>query len=281
MLYLFARRFVAGETCHQALERAKSLTKQGFRVTLDCLGEHVKDLGATRQIVEEYNHLLEEIKKEGMDATVSVKATHLGLDISEETALKNIGTVLTNAKKLKNFVRIDMEGSPYTEATLRIFYRLHKEFSEHVGLVIQAYLYRSEEDIEDLIMKKARARLCKGAYKEPSSIAFRTKEDVNANFDRLCELLIKHADYPAIATHDELRIRNAIAYARLHGRSPQDFEFQMLLGIRPGLARDLINSGYRVRLYLPYGREWFSYFYRRVRERKENLYFVLRNLFKD
>lgn len=281
MLYLFAKRFVAGETSLQALERAKSLIKQGFRVTLDYLGEHVKDPPMARQVAQEYCHLLEEIKKEGLDANISVKATHLGLDISEEAVLKNLRTILANAKSLKNFVRMDMEGSSYTETTLRIFYQLHKEFSEHVGPVIQAYLYRSEEDIEDLIMKKARVRLCKGAYKEPSSIAFRTKEDVNANFDRLCELLIKHADYPAIATHDELRIRNAITYARLHGRSPRDFEFQMLLGIRPGLAQDLINSGYRVRLYLPYGREWFSYFYRRVRERKENLYFVLRNLFKD
>jgi proline dehydrogenase len=171
-----------------------------------------------------------------------------------------------------------MEGSLYTEASLRLAGRLREPFGSCIGVVIQAYLYRSESDVENLNEAKTRVRLCKGAYKESPSIAFRDRNQVNENYDRLCEILFKQGVYPAIATHDEERIQNALSLARRFGKGPQDFEFQMLLGVRERLARDLLRSGWRVRLYLPYGREWARYFYRRVRERKENFFFALRGV---
>lgn len=280
MFYFLARRFVAGQSAQEALKRAKELEKMGLLTTLDHLGEHVRDPQEAFQVSQEYASLLDAVHQDSAASTISVKPTHLGLDINETEVFKNLRTILQAAKKNGNFVRLDMEGSPYTEATLRVFGELHREFSDHVGIVIQAYLYRSAEDIEELIMKKARVRLCKGAYREPVSIAFSSRSDVNNHFDKLSEMLMKQGHYPAIATHDEKRIRNAISYARLYHRNFNDFEFQMLLGVKTRLALDLVKSGYRVRLYLPYGKDWFSYFYRRLRERKENFYFALSNIFK-
>jgi len=279
MLYLLAKRFVAGENALEVLDRAKGLRAQGLLGTIDHLGEHVRDTEQARSVAKEYGDLLGQMDQIGLDAHLSVKPTHLGLDISAEEAYQNILSLARAAGRGGHFVRLDMEGSPYTESTLALCKKLRKEFPDRVGVVIQAYLYRSHEDIEDCVMDKTRVRLCKGAYKEPVSIAFRSKEDVNANYDKLSEMLIKHGSYPAFATHDEMRIRNIITYARIHGKAPQDFEFQMLLGVRTQLAHELVKSGYNVRIYLPYGKDWFSYFYRRIRERKENLYFVLRNLF--
>lgn len=280
MLFL-AKRFVAGLTQDEALKRARELAGRGVYSTIDYLGEHITDPAAAQAVAVEYVHLLEKIEAlngEEPHPTLSIKPTHLGLDISEDEAWRNIRGILEAARSQRNFVQVDMEGSSYTERTLKLFGRLHKEFTGHVGAVIQAYLYRSAEDIADMCALKAGVRLCKGAYKEPASIAFQSKEDVNQNYDRLCEMLMKDGGYPAIATHDEIRIRNAIAFARKHGRSLKDFEFQMLLGVRSKLAWELAKSGYRVRLYLPYGREWLRYFYRRIRERKENLLFAARSL---
>ncbi|MBI2070366.1 MAG: proline dehydrogenase family protein [Elusimicrobia bacterium] len=281
MLFL-ANRFVAGETKREALARVREIQKLGLSTTLDFLGEHTKEPDAAAGVAREYSELLEEIGNDGERAcTISVKLTHLGLDISDELALKNMRMLLALAKQHGNFVRIDMEGSPYTERTLDIFETLRKEYGDHVGIVIQAYLYRSADDIGDLVVSKARVRLCKGAYKESPAIAFAAKNDVDANYDHCCEMLLKDGQSPAVATHDELRIRNAIAFARKYGKTPKDFEFQMLLGIRTKLAMELVKSGYRVRLYLPYGNEWFRYFYRRIRERKENFLFVAKNFFKN
>ena len=281
MLYLLAKRFVAGEDVRAVLERAQALRGQGLLSTIDHLGEHIYDARQAQSVAKEYVDLLGQMDRAGLDAHLSVKPTHLGLDISQDEAYKNIRSVAAAASLAGHFVRLDMEGSSYTESTIALCGRLREEFPDHVGVVIQAYLYRSHEDVEDCVMDKTRVRLCKGAYKEPISIAFRSKEDVNANYDKLSEILMKHGSYPAFATHDEMRIRNIITYARLHGKSPKDFEFQMLLGVRTSLARELAKSGYNVRIYLPYGKEWFSYFYRRIRERKENFYFVLRNLLKE
>lgn len=275
------KRFVAGLTQQEALERTRRIQELGLLTSLDYLGEHLRDPEAAEAVTEEYVTLLENIARDkDHPSYVSPKLTHLGLDISDQTALANMREILAVAKKHENFVRIDMEGSPYTERTLDIFRTLHAEFSDHVGIVIQAYLYRSTHDIEELAARGARVRLCKGAYKEPPNIAFRDKRGVDQNYDRLCEALMREGTYPAIATHDPQRIRNAIAYARKYGKSPRDFEFQMLLGITNKMAVDLAKSGWRVRIYLPYGRQWLGYFYRRLRERKENFFFVLNNLFR-
>ncbi|MBI4369125.1 MAG: proline dehydrogenase family protein [Elusimicrobia bacterium] len=275
-----AKRFVAGETKEETLARARQIHPQGLLTTIDFLGEHTPDTGAAAAVTREYGELLDLIKQDPEHpSTLSIKPTHIGLDVSEETALNNYRRLLESAKTQNNFIRIDMEGSNYTDATLKIFHELNKEYGSHVGVVIQAYLYRSVDDLTEIIMAAGRVRLCKGAYKEPPMSAFPVKEDVNQNFDRLCEMLMKDGSDPAIATHDEIRIRNALAFARKYGRGIKDFEFQMLLGIKNKLAVDLAKSGYRVRLYLPYGKEWFGYFYRRLRERKENLFFVLKNLF--
>ncbi len=281
-MFFIARRFVAGLSKEEALGRAREIAQRGVLSTMDFLGEHVEDPGAAQSVAREYRELLEMIAAlNGGEPhpTLSIKPTHLGLDIGDETAYQSMKSVLQAARRYDNFVRLDMEGSAYTERTIGLFNRLHKEFGDHAGIVIQAYLYRSADDIADLNATKARVRLCKGAYKESAGIAFKGKADVDQNYDLLCEALMKSGNCPAIATHDEIRIRNAIAYARKHGRDIKDFEFQMLLGVRTKLAMDLAKSGFRVRLYLPYGREWLSYFYRRIRERKENFLFAARNLF--
>lgn len=280
-MLLFADRFVAGETKEEAVDRCAQFFREGFSYTLDFLGEHTRNEGAASAIAREYTELLNYLNAHSLPCFLSVKLTHLGLDISEELALNNMRRILAVAKAFNGFVRIDMEGSSYTERALAVYKNLHKEYGSHAGIVIQAYLYRSAEDIEEINLLAGRVRLCKGAYKEPPVIAFTKKQDVDDNFDRLCEMLMQHGHYPAIATHDELRIRNAISYARQYGKNQNDFEFQMLLGVRERLARDLLKSGYRVRLYMPYGKEWLRYFYRRVRERKENFVFVLRSIFSN
>lgn len=291
-MFFLAKRFVAGVTREEALARAREALKAGFFVTIDHLGEHVRDAGEARGIAKEYAELLRDIPSAlngsaptldgaGIEAAnISVKPTHVGLDIGFDEASGNLRSLVQAAKACGNFVRLDMEGSPYTQSTLDLCDRLNKETGGHVGVVIQAYLYRSHGDIENLIHSGTRARLCKGAYKESKAIAFTDKEQVNSNYDKLCEILMEHGKYPAIATHDEDRIRNAIAYSRRFGKAPADFEFQMLLGVREKLARELLKSGFRVRLYLPFGKDWAGYFYRRVRERKENFYFALSSIFR-
>lgn len=277
-MLLFAKRFVAGETKQEAIARAVDLRKQGFRYTLDFLGEHVKSPVDAASVAQEYESLLACLLERGMPLSVSIKPTHLGLDIDEQTTLANMRRIVGMVGKHGGFVRIDMEGSPYTEPTLRVFKTLHQEFKEHVGIVIQAYLHRSGADIDEMNAIGASVRLCKGAYKEPASVAIASRVAVDANFDKLASKLLERGHHPAIATHDRARIDSALAAAQKHGKKSADFEFQMLLGVRAALGRELSAQGHHVRLYLPYGKQWLGYFYRRVRERKENMLFAVRSV---
>ncbi|MEK6544831.1 MAG: proline dehydrogenase family protein [Elusimicrobiota bacterium] len=277
-MLLFAKRFVAGETKQEAIARASQLQKQGFRYTLDFLGEHIKSPVEAAAVAQEYESLLACLLERVMPLSVSVKLTHLGLDIDEQTTLANMRRLLSMTARHGGFVRVDMEGSIYTEATLRVFKALHREFAEHVGIVIQAYLHRSAADVDEMNALGASVRLCKGAYKEPATLAIASRVDIDANFDRLSNKLLERGRHPAIATHDRARIASALESAKRYGKKDSDFEFQMLLGVRGALSRELLAQGHRVRLYLPYGREWLGYFYRRVRERKENLLFAVRSV---
>ena len=274
-----ASSFVAGETIEEALAVVKKLNSKGISATLDVLGESVKVKEDSDKAVEAYLHLLEAINKAGADSHVSLKLTQMGLDIDKEYCYENMIKIVSQAQQYNNFVRFDMESSKHTQATLDIFYRVHEKF-DNVGIVIQAYLYRSEKDIEDLNRVQAKVRLCKGAYKEPKEIAIKKMKDIRRNFIKLTHLLFEKGVYPAIATHDDKLIQAVKDYVDEHGISKNDFEFQMLYGIRTKTQQELVEEGYRMRVYVPFGTDWLPYFYRRLRERKENVWFVLRNLFK-
>ncbi|MBI2939638.1 MAG: proline dehydrogenase family protein [Chloroflexi bacterium] len=278
-----ARRFVAGERIDEAIEVVRALNARGIRASLDHLGEHVTSAAEARRAAEWYCTILDTIARTGVDSNVSVKLTQFGLaldpEVSTEVCTENLRLVAACAGQYGNFVRIDMESSAYTERTLRIFRQL---FPEHpaLGVVIQAYLYRSEKDLRELIALGARVRLCKGAYKEPPHVAYPSKADVDRNFLHLMRLLIDGGVYPAIATHDERIIRATRAYADQRGRDRQTFEFQMLYGIRRDLQQQLVQQGYNVRVYVPFGDHWYPYLLRRLAERPANLGFVLANLFR-
>jgi proline dehydrogenase len=271
-----SRRFVAGEELDEALEATKRLNQRGLHVSLDYLGENVSDEQEARATARGYREILDRIHESSADANISIKLTALGLDISRELCDENLNNILEHAKQFPIFVRVDMESSAYTERTLDITLRMHEQF-EHVGTVIQACLYRSKKDVEQLILQGVRVRLVKGAYKEPKSIAFQVKSDVDRNFIRLMTLLLQRGNYPALATHDEAIIDAACKYARNNGISPRAFEFQMLYGIRRDLQEKLTEQGYNVRVYVPYGSQWYPYLMRRMAERPANLIFVASN----
>lgn len=277
--FFLAKRFVAGLDVAAALDAVRRLNDRGIMATLDILGENVRESDHAVRAADAYVALLEEIARAGVNANVSLKLTQMGLDISEELCEQNLRRIVEQAMALQNFVRIDMEGSAYTQRTLDLFFRLFPEFP-NLGVVIQAYLYRSEQDVRRLVAARARVRLCKGAYKEPPSIAYRKMSDIRRNFLRLAEILLRDGSYPAIATHDDLLINAVKAWTAEHRISPDRFEFQMLYGIRPKTQEELVRQGYRMRVYVPFGTHWFPYFSRRLRERKENIWFVLTNLFK-
>lgn len=274
-----AKSFVAGETTDEALKTVRKLNDKEIMVTLDFLGESVKKREDAEKAVQAYLDLLAAIPQSGVNSHVSLKLTQMGLDIDDEYCYQNLVKICSRAKELNNFVRVDMEGSPHTQRTLNIFFRLRERF-DNVGIVIQAYLRRSEKDIEDLNRIKAKVRICKGAYKEPKEIAFKKMKDIRQNFLKLSDLLFKYGVYPAIATHDDKLIQATKDYVAGHNISVNDFEFQMLYGIRTKTQQKLAEEGYRVRIYVPFGTHWIPYFYRRLRERKENVWFVLKNLFK-
>lgn len=278
-----AERFVAGESLAQAIEVARRLNDDGLEVTLDHLGEKVTNEQGALQATQDYLALLDAVATGQMRATVSLKLTQLGLDIGEAFCLDNMRRILERARATDNHVTIDMESSAYTESTLRIYRTLRQDYP-NVGVVIQAYLYRSESDIRALAREGAFVRLCKGAYKEPPDRAFPDKADVDANFARLTELfLIEGAGagaYLAIATHDEKMIAAAKAFIRTHQIPYDRFEFQMLYGIRPHLQAELRDDGYRVRIYAGYGTEWYPFFMRRLAERPANVWFIVSNFFR-
>lgn len=271
-----SRRFVAGEELDEAIEVTRVLNRQRLQVALDHLGENVSEAEQARAAVQDYIAAIERIKQTGVDANISIKLTALGLDISQELCEQNVRSILEFARQYAIFVCIDMEGSDYTEQTVDIALRLHKQF-EYVGTVIQSYLYRSKKDIEQLIAQGVRVRLVKGAYKEPKEIAFQQKSEVDRNYVRLTMMLLSRGNFPAIATHDEAIINAACKYARDNGISKSAFEFQMLYGIRRDLQEKLVSQGYKVRIYVPYGSQWYPYLMRRLAERPANLIFVLSN----
>lgn len=279
VLSVVARRFVAGEAAADAVEAARALSRQGLRSTLDYLGEDVSDRRQAEAAADEYRGLLRGLADAGLEPNVSLKLTQFGVALDRSLCLDLVRSVVREAAGVDGFVRIDMEGSAWTQTTLD----LAREVSVdgRAGVVIQAMLRRSPADVEALDRLGTRVRLCKGAYKEPPDLAFQSKDEVNRQFDVLVEALLKDGRYPAIATHDEERIRFAVDAARRSGRSKDDFEIQMLFGLRRRRWAQLAAEGHRVRVYVPYGSHWLPYFSRRLRERKENLFFVLKNLWKD
>ena len=269
-------RFVAGEALDNAIEATRKLNSRGMHVSLDHLGENVSDAKEARSAAQDYINILDRIKQAGVDANISIKLTALGLDISRELCEQNVARILEYAQQFPIFVRIDMEGSAYTEQTVNITLRMHERF-EHVGTVIQSCMYRSKKDTEQLIAQGVRVRLVKGAYKEPKSVAFQNKSEVDHNYVRLMTMLLQHGNYPAIATHDEAIINATCKFARDNGISKTAFEFQMLYGIRRDLQEKLVSQGYNMRVYVPYGSQWYPYLMRRMSERPANLVFVMNN----
>ncbi|HVN07441.1 MAG TPA: proline dehydrogenase family protein [Patescibacteria group bacterium] len=274
-----ARRFVAGEELDDAVAAARAANDAGLKVSLDFLGENVATREAAERAREMYLGVFERIAKEKLDANVSLKLTQLGLDFGAEFCQEQMLPIVKHAESLGNFVRMDMEGSAYTQRTVDMALRLRRE-SAAVGTVIQSYLHRSEGDIRALVAADCRIRLCKGAYLEPPDIAFPEKHDVDANYVKLMRILLPSGVYHGIATHDPAMIAATKRYAGEQGIAKDKFEFQMLYGIRPDLQRELIREGYRMRVYIPYGRDWFPYFMRRLAERPANLMFIVRNIFR-
>jgi proline dehydrogenase len=274
-----AERFIAGEELQDALHVVRRLNAQGFSVTLDYLGESVEEAVAAEEACHTYLDILDKLAAGKFNSHVSVKLTQLGLAINEDLAARHLRAICECAASHHNFVRVDMEGSPFTGATLRLF-RAMQAPCDVLGIATQAYLYRSQADVDELLKRGSRIRLVKGAYKEPREIAFPRKADVDRNFEQLMQKLLLSGIYHAIATHDDRLIASAQKFARSHQLAPDSFEFQMLYGIRRKLQRELVQQGWRVRLYVPYGRQWYPYFMRRLAERPANLFFLLRNLFR-
>jgi proline dehydrogenase len=277
----FARRFIAGESVEEAIQAARAIQAQGFFLTLDYLGESVATLDEANAATREYLRILDVIVASGVERNVSLKLTQLGLDVDRATCVDNLRRILEPAQRHGFFVRIDMENSPYTAVTLDIFETLWQQQYRNVGLVLQSYLYRSEEDARRVTALGGRIRVVKGAYKEPKAVAWQRKADVDAAFMRLTKYLLDNGVYPAIATHDPAIINQTIAYAAEQGIAPERFELQMLFGVRRDLQRSLVARGYRMRVYVPYGREWFPYFMRRLGERPANAAFVLKSLLRE
>ena len=274
-----AARFVAGDTLAETLAVGRRINSQGIAATFDHLGENVTTLAEATAARDVYLGVLEEIAAAGIRANVSIKLTHFGMDQSEEACRENLEALAASAARHGNFVRVDMESSAYTGRTLALVREMHARHGS-VGTVIQAYLYRSRSDLEDLCARKIRVRLCKGAYLEPHTVAFPRKSEVDRNFVALMELLLTRGEYPAIATHDEKMIEATRRFARERGVPAEHFEFQMLYGIRRDLQQRLVAEGYRLRLYVPFGRAWYPYFMRRLAERPANLLFLARNLLR-
>jgi proline dehydrogenase len=275
-------RFVAGLEVEDALRTAERLNKQGMTATLDSLGESVSTEAKAYQAAEIYHRLLDAIAARNLKANISVKLTQTGLELSPELAYKIVAGLTEHARATGNFIRIDMEGSQLTQVTLDLVQHLHarEEYGGHIGIVIQAYLFRSEADIHQLIANGIRVRLCKGAYQESPSVAFTKKTDTDTNYVRLTGILLSSLNFHGLATHDETMIEAAKNYARNQGIAPDHFEFQMLYGVRRDLQRRLVSEGYNVRVYVPFGHEWYPYFMRRLAERPANVFFLARNLLR-
>lgn len=271
-------RFVAGETLDEALAVSRSIARQGMTTTMDLLGENVASEAEARAAVPVYAEILERMAADGLEPNISVKLTMLGLDQADDLAVECLRGILAVAARVGGFVRIDMEGSAYTARTIAIAERLHDEFPDSVGTVIQSYLYRSDEDVDRLNARRMRIRLVKGAYAEPASVAYQDPREVDAAWARQMERLLDNGAYPAFATHDPALVRATRGYALRMGIPPDRYEFQMLYGVRRDAQEELTAAGHRVRVYVPFGERWYPYFSRRIAERPANALFVLRQI---
>jgi proline dehydrogenase len=277
-------RFVAGTEIADAVRATQAINRASMSVSIDNLGENVTNPDEARQSAQLYHQILDAIAANQLNANISLKLTHMGLDVDEQLARDLVSGLVAKAAAMTPpaFVRVDMEGSPYTQRTLDFVHELHARpgHGNSVGTVIQAYLKRSESDVEKLLADGIRIRLCKGAYKEPASLAFEKKNEVDASYIRLMKTLMKSGIYHGLATHDENIIRAAEAFARSEKIPPDAFEFQMLYGIRRDLQQSLVQSGWRMRVYIPFGTEWYPYFMRRLGERPANVFFIARHLLR-
>jgi proline dehydrogenase len=274
----FARRFIAGETVEEAIEAARALQARGMLLTLDYLGESVRTADEAAAATREYVRLIDVIVASGIERNISLKLTQLGVDVDRATCVDNLRRILDPAQRHDFFVRIDMENSPYTAVTLEVFETMWQQQYRCLGVALQAGLYRTEQDVRRMNELGARVRLVKGAYKEPAAVAHQQKADVDAAFRRLAHVLLDAGKYPAIATHDEKILEDVRAYALQRGIGADRFEFQMLYGIRRDLQTSLVANGYLMRIYVPFGRQWFPYFMRRLGERPANVAFVIRGI---
>jgi len=277
----FARRFIAGESVFEAIEAARIIEQQGLSITLDLLGESVITFDEATAATQAYQETIAAVEAAGIGRNISLKLTQLGLDVDRATCIDNLRRVLDRASRADFFVRIDMEGSAYTDLTLDVLETVWHIGFQNVGTVIQSYLKRSAQDIERLNSTGVRVRLVKGAYREPPEVAFQKKEDVDAAFIELMRLLLRNGNYPAIATHDPAMLEATRTFADQNGIGKDKFEFQMLYGIRRDLQASLAKEGYTFRVYVPFGKDWFPYFMRRLGERPANVGFVVRSLLSE
>ncbi len=278
----FANRFVAGETLDTALAAVSKLNARKITASLDLLGESVHNEAEAQVAGDAYVTMLDRIHEQKARANVSVKLTAMGLDISEDLCVAIMHKILQRAREYQTFVRIDMESSEYTQRTLDLFeQRLFPAYRDNVGIVLQSYLYRTSADVERANLIKARVRLCKGAYKEPETVAYPDKKDVDATYVRCLHELLLKGNYPGIATHDEAILKEAKRFAKENNIAPNKFEFQMLYGVRRDLQDQLVREGYRMRVYVPFGTQWYPYLMRRLAERPANVAFIAGNVFKE
>jgi len=280
--FFLARKFVAAETLEGALPVVRSIKAAGLSTTFDKLGEYVSDRSVATEAKDEYITLIRTLNEATgrIDQNISIKLSMLGQKIDEAFCIDNLHEVLTEAKQTGTFVRLDMEGTDITESTMSIFEKVYPDYRDHVGVVLQAYLKRTKEDIDRMCELQARVRLCKGAYSEPASVAWQDMPTIRDRFLEYMETLITKGRFPGIATHDDLLINATKAFVAERGISKDRFEFQMLYGLRSDTQRDIAGEGYGMRVYVPYGDQWFPYYSRRLRERKENVWFILSTMFK-
>jgi proline dehydrogenase len=278
--FIFAKRFVAGESFTESIPKAKELNNKDLKLTLDLLGENVTDRRAASETVDSYIRLLNGINEHNLDSSISIKITMMGLDIDLDFCRENLFRLLDVAQKHDQFVRIDMEGSDYTQLTLDLFQEAFEKYGNHVGTVIQSMLLRSKNDIAELSAMGADIRLVKGAYKEPEKIALQDMADIREAFKEQAKVLLENTSFPRFGTHDDELINFVKAYASEQNISKESFEFQMLYGLREETMVELTEEGYSTRIYVPFGSDWLPYFSRRLAERKENIWFVLSTMFK-
>ena len=279
----FSKRFVAGTHLHDAVHETEVVNAWGAAVSIDNLGENVTNADEAKHSADLYHRMLDEIHTRKLNANISLKLTHMGLDVDENLAFRIVTELVDHATQINNFVRVDMEGSPYTQRTLDFVRGLHREAGHagKVGTVIQSYLYRSEKDVNDLLSERIRIRLCKGAYKESPEIAFPKKEDVDKNYLKLARTLMKSGVFHGIATHDEKIIHELKQFAKSENIPNSAYEFQMLHGVRRDLQQQLVREGYGLRVYIPFGSEWYPYYMRRLAERPANVLFIAKNMFRQ